>query len=489
MARVYIIDDKEVTATAEQSAAIDHVLSTGRRKHVSLVARAGAAKTTTLIMLARELKNKEIMCLAFNKAIKDEMAARLPFNCEAFTLNGLGHKYLSKYIRAKYRAQLKLERSKTYDIFSAYVGELSKAQASILWDNFGEIAGAVGHAKGMGYCGERPERFDRDVTPRANWPQVEASFEENFSILETEAIQAICATSFSMLTDGVIDFDDQILALACLPLSLPSPDVVLVDEAQDLSALNHIILQKLTTMGRLIAVGDPCQAIYGFRGAHEESMDELTDMFNMRELKLTTTFRCSQAVCAEALWRAPDMVTPSWAKRGSVETWLDFEFERLDGPVLCRYNAPLIRMTVQMLKDGHPVEYVGHDILAQLKKLIKKFKGKTKDELLDEAAAWEREALERYKNQGLARDKAACLRLLLVGNKRESLAYADELLNTKGRLKLMTIHKAKGLEWDTVHILDQELISWEGQDPNLRYVAQTRAKDNLVYISPEGYRR
>jgi superfamily I DNA/RNA helicase len=56
---------------------------------------------------------------------------------------------------------------------------------------------------------------------------------------------------------------------------------------------------------------------------------------------------------------------------------------------------------------------------------------------------------------------------------------------------LSTIHKSKGLENETVHILCPELIpskfavqDWElKQEENLRYVAITRAKSKLIYLN------
>ena len=62
-------------------------------------------------------------------------------------------------------------------------------------------------------------------------------------------------------------------------------------------------------------------------------------------------------------------------------------------------------------------------------------------------------------------------------------------------IMLSTIHKAKGLENENVYFLCPELIPskfatqpWElEQEENLRYVAITRAKQKLVYVSVETF--
>jgi superfamily I DNA/RNA helicase len=52
--------------------------------------------------------------------------------------------------------------------------------------------------------------------------------------------------------------------------------------------------------GRLIAVGDPSQAIYGFRGADATAMTDMQREFNMTVLPLSVSYRCSQSVVKEA---------------------------------------------------------------------------------------------------------------------------------------------------------------------------------------------
>ena len=67
----------------------------------------------------------------------------------------------------------------------------------------------------------------------------------------------------------------------------------------------------------------------------------------------------------------------------------------------------------------------------------------------------------------------------------------------RGLLTLSTIHKAKGLEWPTVFILDARTLMpskwaqlpWQKvQERNLQYVAVTRAKLNCFYITSNCWR-
>jgi superfamily I DNA/RNA helicase len=124
--------------------------------------------------------------------------------------------------------------------------------------------------------------------------------------------------------------------------------------------LNHFILGKITRSGKtkVIAVGDPCQAIYGFRGADTRSMGKLRNQYNADTLYLTTSFRCAVNICAEARWRAPDMQSPAWAKEGLVLTPDRWTAEDVPDQVfiVCRNNAPIYSMALRLLVAGRKVE-------------------------------------------------------------------------------------------------------------------------------------
>ena len=60
----------------------------------------------------------------------------------------------------------------------------------------------------------------------------------------------------------------------------------------------------------------------------------------------------------------------------------------------------------------------------------------------------------------------------------------------KNKIVLSSVHRAKGLEADTVYILEEQMmphpmaeLEWEiEQEYNIRYVALTRSKNTLVLV-------
>jgi superfamily I DNA/RNA helicase len=101
--------------TEEQLAIVERARST--TDNILLSALAGAAKTSTLVLIAKAIPDKQILCLAFNKRIADEMQERLPSNCKAMTLNSLGHRTWSEATGRR----LRIESGKTYQIVKELV--------------------------------------------------------------------------------------------------------------------------------------------------------------------------------------------------------------------------------------------------------------------------------------------------------------------------------------------------------------------------------
>ena len=78
---------------------------------------------------------------------------------------------------------------------------------------------------------------------------------------------------------------------------------VLVDEFQDVNAVQYRLVKLWAGDGsNLFVIGDPDQAIYGFRGADHRFFEQLLKDFpTALQLSLATTYRCSGPILAAAL--------------------------------------------------------------------------------------------------------------------------------------------------------------------------------------------
>lgn len=78
---------------------------------------------------------------------------------------------------------------------------------------------------------------------------------------------------------------------------------ILVDEAQDMNPAQYGLLRALAGDGspELFVIGDPDQAIYGFRGSDPQCMQRLTEEYSeMRIIRLDTSFRCPDPIMKAA---------------------------------------------------------------------------------------------------------------------------------------------------------------------------------------------
>ncbi|MCX3059326.1 ATP-dependent DNA helicase [Streptomyces beihaiensis] len=103
----------------------------------------------------------------------------------------------------------------------------------------------------------------------------------------------------------VLDFGDQIALSATLATDRPEVGeilrdefrVVLLDEYQDTSVAQRVLLAALFGGGTghaVTAVGDPCQAIYGWRGASVANLDDFPDHFPHADGRPATRFALSE---------------------------------------------------------------------------------------------------------------------------------------------------------------------------------------------------
>lgn len=99
---------------------------------------------------------------------------------------------------------------------------------------------------------------------------------------------------------GALDFDDLLLKAIDLPRSQEF-HYLLVDEFQDISPLEYRLISVWSQWGReLFLIGDPDQAIYGFRGADRESFQKIEKEKETQIIRLRRNYRSTPEILTAA---------------------------------------------------------------------------------------------------------------------------------------------------------------------------------------------
>jgi superfamily I DNA/RNA helicase len=341
-------------------------------------------------------------------------------------------------------------------------------------------------------------------------------------------VRQTLVASIKML--DLVDFDDQkYLPVVMFPNGKPMAAkkyaTIIIDEVQDVNPVD-ILLIKLSLMpnGIVMGVGDNNQSIYGFRGASVDAVERFSEAFGCIALPLSISYRCAKSIIAAARNIYPVIEAADGAPEGEVielGNYTHSEFSaRNEDMVVCRNNAPLINFAFKLIRRRVPTFVKGRDIGKGLLTLVENLDPDSVRDLNSKLNIWfahqteilrendpdNEDAMQRLE------DRYATLQVFIGENSDNRI---DSLVNDietvcsvkgndksdraamKGKVVLSTIHKAKGLEADTVFILDSFLLykmsgsegSWtHTQEQNLEYVAITRAKNRLVYITSKGFK-
>jgi superfamily I DNA/RNA helicase len=307
------------------------------------------------------------------------------------------------------------------------------------------------------------------------------------------------------VADSLIDFDDQLYMPVISGARFIQNDFLFVDEAQDVNQVQRAMLRRaLKPGGRLIAVGDPGQAIYGFRGADVDAIDNIKKEFDAIELPLSISYRCPQSVVREAQQFVSHIQAASSAPEGKVSHLGKYGPEVFGShdSIICRNTAPLIDLAYKLIRAHVPCKVKGRDIGQGLISLIRKLEPKSLSHLEDRLQSYAEREVAKFIAKGQEEradalmDRVTTIQVFMEmqpesGNVGTLIQSIESMFSdSNGCLMLCTIHKAKGLEWQKVFILDPDRMpskwarqAWQKQqETNLQYVAVTRAKSELVYI-------
>ena len=485
--------------TAEQIAIHDRIEAARNKERsgsFAIDAKAGSGKTTTAVACANVFPKRSAM-VAFNKAIADELVAKLQGSVSASTFHSLGLRQL--------RERNSAARPDSYKMVNIIRNDLKFGHGYHPYTDTIECM----FANGVGIDNVM-ELYDRKTIIEAVGIS-DALVPQDLDIdIFVDRVRSVL--ELTLANQNKISFPEMLW----LPLRLQKENkwnmqeysYMFIDEAQDVSPIRWMLAKAVSKYQ--VPIGDPFQAIYGFAGAMSGAFQHMINDGNMDVLTLSTSWRCSKAVIEEAQRLIGDVIFASPnAKEGSVRE-LDapmvigmiHDWERNSGEshmICCRTNAPLFKIAMRWIKESKPFE-LRNDMAERLLKLVKRLSEGAKTFIMFEAnlLEWKEEQEEIYADaKGVLRriqEQYECILTVM----KQSMDIADMCLNfeyivnSKSGPILSTIHKTKGLEFDHVYLFRPDLLPapWVDendleamqQEKNLEYVAVTRAKDSFTRL-------
>jgi DNA helicase II / ATP-dependent DNA helicase PcrA len=303
-----------------------------------------------------------------------------------------------------------------------------------------------------------------------------------------------------------------------------------VDEYQDVNLLQQTLLDRWLGDGdELCAVGDDYQAIYAFTGATPEYLLRMPERFpHATVVRLEANYRSSPEVLeianrlvprlggAEKVLRAARLAGPEPLTHGFADAATEgaFMVERIralhaDGvayeemAVLVRTNARSADFE-EVLADAE-LPFQGAALLArdgarQLLKVLARLgdaPAAVEVRRVAREQGWQERPPDRLGEREMTRqnDLARLVRLAeeFGGSVVEFVAFLQERFGAGGEnrgVHLLTLHRAKGLEFDAVFLprLEERELPWRlakgraqiDEERRLFYVGMTRARRHLV---------
>ena len=530
--------DETTTATRAWSKEQESIFQwfAGTPGNLVVRARAGTGKTTTIIEGVGRAPEKKILLAAFNKTIATELQSRCGGDgargsrVEARTLHGLGFRFITRA-----RPGIKIEETSGERAMNLARTAAPDAPLPVqrlirdLHTKARDVDPLIVNGEAFALM-DIAMRFD--LTPDEEWAA------------RGWGMRQVCeaahrAMRIAMEPTAVIDFADMIFLPIVHHWIRPWYDLVVIDEAQDMTLPQlHIAVSACRRGGRIAVVGDDRQAIYGFRGADSGSLDRLKAQLRATELGLTVTYRCAKKIVSLASRIVPDYRAADVAPEGeiaavSVDDMVTKSVKEGDF-VLSRKNGPLVRICLALLKRGTRATIRGRDIGKGIVALIRKLAANDPAGLRIAAKSWlEREVaiafskMDEEAAQSRAdelSDRVAVIDALCddAKNIAEVETRCEDLFRddtSRAAVMLSTVHKAKGLEASTVYIIAStmkgigaligasvgvaadpddadddddadEKPPWHSdvasdEESNIGYVAITRAKTRLVWAMGE----
>jgi DNA helicase-2/ATP-dependent DNA helicase PcrA len=496
--------------------------------HTAVEAVAGSGKSTVAVECLNHLPqggSPDVLLTSFSvQSINDLKAKDPPWFVDLRTLNSLGNQALTRSVGpqklATHRAYSKIDEVLGKNTITDPAAKQQMTSLRVRIKTLTDFAKAalVETTDGLN---DLAEGYDLDTNVA---PWLGRELKERFGCAPEDAVAHLTSRVLeaSKKLDGTVDFNDQLWLPVVLGVDVQKFDRILADEGQDLSRVQiELLCKSMKQDSRVFMWGQSKQAIYHWRGAGL-GMEPFIKRLNAKRLPLSISYRCPKAVTRLAQKIVPAMQASPLAIEGLVESLpMDMLSGKLQAgdAVLSRKNAPLIGLFMRLLKDGVPAGIQGRDLGGKLIRFVEDSGAKTAEELLDYTREWAaRERARKQKRNPNARmdtidDHEMCIATLcedtrlidVVLQRIKTLLQSDPT----NKVVLSSCHRAKGLEWDRVFLLESsfpvcpdywltyarkgdanvwaakkaaEIMETEIEERNIRYVALTRSKRELYLV-------
>lgn len=464
------------TLTEEQEA----ILQQDRISPINKIeGRAGAAKTTSLELLARQRGGRGFY-VCFNRAGSEDARKRFPPYVTSKTIHSVAYGAMNIG-----RASAKLSRR----IFPEELGKMYPISPSLGLRS--DMFGGLVLATVVTFCNSGDDVLDEShVLLSGVWEPYMNPEIVRIAVGVARKVFARMASfndDFPMLHDVYLKLWQQ--SGSPMPAGI---EWILFDEAQDANGVQ--IAAMLNQSVPVTWVGDPHQQIYRFRGA----VNAMRTIPSGRDLALTQSFRFGQSVADIAngiLLSKPEETRPEVLLRGDPRRATEIGRIRRQSKYtfLARTNGECFREAQNVSGSVHVVG--GHEgLMRMLRSAHALWSGHQRRDMAPEIARFQDwsslcEAAEMPGGSELSTVKGiveeyrgrlpGCLRM-----------FEDRHVSSEDEADVIvsTFHRSKGREWDYVRLGGMSMRhpgheKWSGMsdeekedETNLAYVAATRAR-------------
>lgn len=482
---------------SEKQLAIFNEVVTGKG-NILVNAKPGSGKTTTIVEAVKRYLDKfpkaKILFIAFGNDIVKELVGIIGQEAMVKTFHSFG-KYV--YTEAGNRVKIDSEGKKLEAIINNLIplsednengdNKTARAQRIVLKHLVEACKNSLVDAKNKSAVLTMADDYGIDLNGSADLM---------LNLLPL-AIRACLENS------AVMDFGDMPWFPIVFNSPMPKFDLVMVDESQDSNPANIEMMVRLAKSGsRIIAVGDPDQSLFGFRGADPEAIEKLVVNLKAKILPLSVSYRCPTKHVDYLKQWVPDIEAAPNAKEGVLEI-IPHEVvisKVQDGNLLvCRTNAPLVKIALNLIRNGRKAMIRGRDLAANLVSIIRRFESKDIEGYFNDVQSYfdkQYSILNKRHAKPAAFDKLddTVEVLKAFGDQADDVAdviakiekvFSDEFYG----VICSSIHKAKGLEYSTVFVIEYDKPPYPKmkekemkQEQNCKYVASSRSNDILYLV-------